>query len=324
LKILQGYNVNSIVRDERHRAELLRDARYFHLKGVEQKLLPCSRSYNLLRQRNEIILRLEDIRQSGVGFHPDPDTSHVFNPPNKDTSKPATPLSNQEASSGTLPMGFISYQRPYIDETASDLIIEISGPELAAGSSSASTRLDLPAMRATFTGQTKARIASLFQVCANKLNLPAMVPLGLMLVNSGGGVAAQPVSPANSGVSGDRVRIRIEHDAFIEVDGGELEWEAPQSSTPPGRSEQSPPDRLPQVKRWKHRKYSSVHDEDDEEMDEEFNPNLDWVVKRGHWRLRVEASEDDANKVEVVMCAVRLEAYTCERVRNGTRRWLGG
>ena len=62
--MLHGYPVN--IRDETHRDELLRDARYFHFKGLEQKLIPHSISFNSLRQRNEIVLRLENMQKSGI------------------------------------------------------------------------------------------------------------------------------------------------------------------------------------------------------------------------------------------------------------------
>lgn len=137
LQILQGYNV--VIKDEHHREELLRDARYFHLKGVEQKLLPCEISFNLGRQTSEIVMQLEDLRQSGITFVPDPGTSTTV--PSADVSKPATPhsVSGSRAEETTRqpgPSGWVSYQRPFVDDKAHSLIVEISGPE--------STRLDLP------------------------------------------------------------------------------------------------------------------------------------------------------------------------------------
>ena len=315
LRLLQGYDVNVVVRNESHRAELLRDARYFHLKGVEQRLLPVARSFNLRRRTDEILLRLEDVRQSGVGFSPDSDSPQVFNPPvtGNDTasSKPATPLTTDQEASGlnSVPIGSITYQRPFIDDTASDLIVEISG-------ANESTHLDFAAMRVTFSGNTKARIASLFQVIANKLNLPVMVPLGLMLVNSGGGIAAQPASPANSGVSGDRVRLRIETDSWIEVDGEALEWDEQDSHLPAKHLDPLGSDKLPRFRRRRREVSSSVEEDGSNDV------YLDLVVKRGHWRFRVEASEDDPAKVEVVMCAVKIEAQSLERFRNRRRGFL--
>ncbi|KAF2430824.1 hypothetical protein EJ08DRAFT_211220 [Tothia fuscella] len=308
LRLLQGYDVNT--RDAGHRAELLRDARYFHLKGLEQKLLPCEITFNALRGKSEILLRLEDIRQSGVSFSPDLGTTDNLptsknNSATTSTSKPATPSLEPNptpSNTTTTPSGTITYQRPFIDTTSHDLILEISTPE--------SMTLDLGAMRATFTGTTKARIASLFQVIANKLNLPSMLPLGLIMLQSGGGVANLPASPANSGVSGDRVRVAIGRDAWVEVDGGVVEWGSGReegSSDGDGEEEEG----LPKIKRWKDRVDVDV---DVRELGGE------WVVKRGQWRLRVDANEE--GKVEVSLVAVKIECFTGEVYRNGERRFL--
>lgn len=300
LRLLQGYDVH--IRDEGHRAELLRDARYFHLRGVEQKLLPCEISYNLLRARREVLIKLEDIRQSGVTFSPDPHSPGVF----KDsvgTSKPATPLSAHESSN--IPTGWIAYQRPFVDDGSCDLILELSSTE--------AMKVDIASMRAVFLEKTKARISSLFQVIANKLNLPATMPLGLMMMQSGGGVAAQPVSPANSGVSGERVRVRIGRDAWVELDGAVIDWEGKSIEAERRGSASSAAERererfLPPIRRWKE--------------GEEVNTSAEWVVRKSQWRLRVEASEDDASRIEVVMQAVRIQAHTEERYRNAKRGFL--
>jgi hypothetical protein len=288
LRILQGYDVN--VRDEAHRRELLRDARYFHLKGVEQKLLPYSISYNQFRDKTEITMRLEDLRQSGVSVTSDPDSPSTTRDA-LSASKPATPHSTYGGTDGPGPAGWVSYQRPFVDEEAYELIVETSDAE--------STLVDVSSMRATFHGRTKARITSLFQVIANKMNLPATMPLGLMMMQSGGGVAAQPVSPANSGVSGDRVRVRMGVDASVELDGEVLEWEEVD-----GDEDEVDEDELPKIKGEKG----------------EITPN-DWVVRKALWRLRVESAED-TGRTEVVMCVVKMEAYSDERARNANRGFL--
>jgi hypothetical protein len=299
LRILQGYNVN--IRDAGHRAELLRDARYFHLKGVEQKLIPCEITYNVLRGRSEMLLRLEDIRQSGVNFLPDSRSR---------SSQSRTTIGNNESRSSasaepasTIPAGWITYQRPYVDDAAHELILEISSSE--------ATRLDLASMRAAFSGQIKARISSLFSVIANKLNLPAMVPLGLMMMKSGGGIAAQPASPANSGVSGDKVRIRIDRDAFVTLDNDVVEWDDGDDSSDENSNENMTDENaLPKVRKWK--------------RERALNKEMEWLVQRGQWRLRVEAAEESGgpSKVEVVLCAIKLEGYTREMHRNGARGFL--
>ena len=179
-------------------------------------------------------------------------------------------------------------------------------------------------MRVTFSGPTRARIASLFQVIAAKMNLPATVPLGLMMLASGGGVARQPVSPANSGVSQDAVRCVVPRDAWVEVDGRVAEWEDhPVASILSERAlgKQRGPffsSSLPAIRRWRHAE-SGVEDE-------HASPDStgEWIVRRGHWRVRVEAAEDDpTGRVEVVLVACRIEAISGERARNGTRDFLG-
>ncbi|OCL11183.1 hypothetical protein AOQ84DRAFT_387011, partial [Glonium stellatum] len=244
LRLLQGYPVN--IRDEAHRAELLRDARYFHLKGLEQRLIPCDISFNLARNTSEILIRLEDIRQSGVSFTPDPPTSATATltstsnsaaaaatatspglPTAQGTtphgSKPPTPSpisgtvsgpgsgsgsgSGPGSTTGAPPPrlvgnpGTVSYARPYTDDHANTniLILETGSPEstrlrFPPFSSSLSTRTAAAAfggpatsdsggggggggaalhLRAAFTGQTLARITSLFSVVASKMGLPA-------------------------------------------------------------------------------------------------------------------------------------------------------
>ncbi|TID18077.1 btb poz domain-containing protein [Venturia nashicola] len=301
LKILQGYDLP--IRDAAHRAELLRDARYFHLKGVEQKLIPVELSFNLLRQRSEIILRLEDIRQSGVSFSADASPTN-----------PATPAGDNLApsiSSG-VPTGWITYQRPYIDDSSADLILEISASE--------STTLDLSTMKASFDGQTKARIASLLSVVANKLNLPATMSLGLMMLQSGGGIAKMPTSPAHSGISGEKVRVSIHHDAFITVDGGAIEWDMTDDDDADSEADDedgdvfpSPKQKvilgMPKVKRWKEGRL--------------IDREMEWIVRRGQWRLRVERAENDSGRVEVSLRAVRLDCFSEERERNARREFLG-
>lgn len=292
MRILQGYPVH--IRDEGHRTDLIRDARYFHFKGLEQRLLPCEITYNLAREKKEILMRLEDIRQSGVSFAPDPD---FISGADSTSSDAATPAAGPPPSIGSNPRaGWVNYARPYADDSAHELILEITGE---------SARLDVQSMRATFYNDTKARISSLFQVIASKMGLPATQPLGLMMLQTGGGVAAQPASPANSGVSGDRVKIAIGADSFIDLDGARVftdrrdretgQWLDPQSSL------------LIRLRRQK----------PDDEMATE------WIVSKSHWRLRVQPTRYDGEpRVEVVMHAVKLEAFTGERARNERRGFL--
>ncbi|KAA6411919.1 MAG: hypothetical protein FRX48_04069 [Lasallia pustulata] len=185
LHVLQGYPIH--IRNEEHRAELLRDCRYFHLRGLEQKLISHHISYNIPRGKSEIVIGLEDIRQSGISFVADASPS----------DRP--PLS-----------GWVNYARPFVDETAYELIVEVG---------SESTQIDLARMRADFHGVPKSKITSLFNVVANKMNLPTNLPLGLTLAS--GGAASLPVSLGNTPLSDAQVKICIEHDAHIVLDGDE-------------------------------------------------------------------------------------------------------
>lgn len=353
LRILQGYNVN--IRDEAHRSELLRDARYFHLKGLEQRLIPCEISFNLARNTSEILIRLEDIRQSGVSFTPDSSasgglasvsssgagaspaaTTALATGATSHSSKPLTPSpisgtasgSGASLSSGTLHMhgaGTVSYARPYTDDHANTniLILETGNPE--------STRLHFPLilasttssleLRATFSGQTLARITSLFSVVAAKMGLPATQPLGLMMMQSGGGVAAQPISPENSGVSESKVRVRWEQDAWVEIDGVPVEVANAEDGVVGVRK----------AREGKRKGQDGDVDMGEGGEDEwiwggardEGEEAREWIVTKGHWRLRVEPVEADGGvKMQVVMCVVRIEAISGERARNRRRAFL--
>jgi hypothetical protein len=90
--MLRGYPLH--IRNDEHRAELLRDCRYYHFRGLEQRLIPHHISFNLARGRNEIVLRLEDVRPSGVPGEQD---------------------------------GFVQYSRPFVDEPPHELVVEVSG-----------------------------------------------------------------------------------------------------------------------------------------------------------------------------------------------------
>ncbi|KAK5164480.1 uncharacterized protein LTR77_009686 [Saxophila tyrrhenica] len=303
LHILKGYPVE--IRSEEHRAELLRDARYFHLKGLEQRLIPHSISYNLARKRHEIAIRLEDVRQSGISYVADGVAQSSGDAPSP-APTPSTPP--------TQP-GWIYYQRPYVDGESHSLILEISGDESTflsvapAPSSPAPARLG----RAMFQRQTLARVTSLFSVIANKMNLPITQPLGLMMMERGAGVASLPVSPGNTGVSEERVKVRIGADADVTVDGrpwkvgGEEEDDEDESGMDIDPSESG--------RSGKKRK----RNEDDDDGEE-------WVLKKALWRLRVQPLSGGAQMgrsgMEVILGAVKIEAYSNERARNAARGFL--
>ena len=302
LHVLKGYPVK--IRDEEHRQELLRDARYFHLKGLEQRLIPHELSYNLARQRTEILLRLEDIRQSGVSFVSDASGQ----------SSTATSPAASEASSTPSGPGWVHYQRPYVDSESYCLIVEIAGDEstflsVAPSSPTSPARIG----RATFHKRTLARVTSLFSVIANKMNLPITQPLGLMMMERGAGVASLPVSPGNTGVSEERVKVRIGIDADVIVDG--QKWIVGEDENEDDDESGMDIDPSESSRAVKKRKRS-----DGEEDGEE------WVVKKAQWRLRVQPLSGgvQAGKtgMEVILGAVKIEAYSNERSRNAERGFL--
>ncbi|KAK5138533.1 hypothetical protein LTR08_000121 [Meristemomyces frigidus] len=298
LHILKGYPVE--VRNDEHRTELLRDARYFHLKGLEQRLIPHKISYNLARKNTEIVIRLEDIRQSGVVFVSD--------------GAGASSSSSSAANTPNGP-GWVFYQRPYVDPEAYSLIVDIGGDEgtflsIGPGSSFSPARVG----RASFHRQTLSRIASLFSVIANKINLPVTQPLGLMMMDRSAGVASVPVSPETTGLSEERVKVRIGSDADVTVDG--IKWLVGEEDEDDddGSGMEVDPSESSRAQR-KRRRVHAVEDEGE-----------DWVVRRAQWRLRVQPAQPGAQGgkggMEIILGAVKIDAVSSERGRNTARGFL--
>ena len=334
LHMLKGYPLH--IRDQEHRAELLRDCRYFHLRGLEQKLIAHEISYNLERQRSEICLRLEDVKPSGVSF-----------------------VSDVRHSEAPASGGWVNYARPFVDDTSYEMILEISGEKMV---------VDLKDMRADFHGLTKARVSSLFQVVANKMNLPTNAPLGLMMLS--GGQSAQPASPGHTPLSEDRVKIRIERTADIILDGEpyEVDWSGlhsraqaraaseantdseamSETASTHGLSRTSSFAGVPQQQRPQRqgsissdtaaqaqshlsvpllpntRSSGGAHPNRKRKRQNSLESLGDWVVRCGQWRLRVQPNPQDLLRggYEIVFVAVKIDAYSEERVRNSRRYFL--
>ncbi|KAJ5343714.1 hypothetical protein MYU51_018451 [Penicillium brevicompactum] len=139
LHLLRGYTLH--IRNEEHRAALLRDCRYFHLRGLEQKLIPHQITTNPFTQRPEIVIRLEDVRPSGI-----------------------QPVFDDKGSFTTN--GWVSYKRPFVDENAADLVLEI-GEEASV--------IHHESMYVDFIGLTKQRITSLLGTISKKMNLDSQL-----------------------------------------------------------------------------------------------------------------------------------------------------
>ncbi|KAI1427961.1 hypothetical protein F5Y12DRAFT_99187 [Xylaria sp. FL1777] len=294
LHILRGYPIH--IRDEEHRASLLQDCRYFNFKALEQKLLPHHISYNQTRRKHEILMRVEDIFKSGI--------SVANNSSSGDFGSIA----------GGSFLGWVNYMRPYEDDKQRELILEIGGE---------ATRLHLNIMRAEFFGQIKIRIARLFEVIATKLNLPTTQPLGLLMAS--GGADSQPPTPGNTPLSEDLVRISLDPEAHITLDGkpyvpeSDVEELTTALSTSPSigmSGGQESPGSSVAASLGPSRKRRRV--------DTSGHTAEEWVVRTGQWRLRIQSSRSGKCAVECVLVAVKLDAYSVEQTRNAQRGFLLG
>jgi hypothetical protein len=304
--LLKGYPIH--IRNEEHRAELLRDCRYFLFKGLEQKLIPHQISYNQLRARDEITLRLEDIRQPGLSVLSDPSILPTFSPHSPD----AQPRSNP------IVMGWVNYARPFVDDRPYELVVEIGSEQ---------TRLNTSTMRAEFFGDGKKRITRLFEVVANKMNLPATTqPLGLLMAS--GGASSQPASPGNTPLSEDAVKVVFDN-AAITLDGAR--WMGHMSGSYAGggnkdawEGEPHTPDEVESRRSSMTSSGMGLPPRKRTKVDAMGGAEGLWTVKSGQWRLKVQAVSSGKSRVEVVLVAVKIEAFTSEGARNENKRFLSG
>ncbi|KAK9466819.1 hypothetical protein V1512DRAFT_238235 [Lipomyces arxii] len=86
---------------EKHREALIRECRYYHFRGLEQRLIPVDISKNLLTGREEITLRIKDVRPAQVTVDS---------------------LDSERLR--------LSYKRPFTDEPTRELVLQIDANEL--------------------------------------------------------------------------------------------------------------------------------------------------------------------------------------------------
>jgi hypothetical protein len=296
LHLLRGYPVH--IRNETHRQTLLRDCRYFNFKGLEQRLIPHSISYNQSRRREEIVLRVEDILKSGITVSPEPTA--------------ADPLA-----------GWVTYARPFVDEKSYELVLEIGGE---------ATKLHLGSMRAEFFRETKIRLARMFEVIATKLNLPpTTAPLGLLMAE--GGASSQPATPGNTPLSEDLVRVVLDPEASVVLDG--KPW-FPASQHPLSEFDAtgvSPPglDFSPasvsgasSAAQQPARKRRRADVEAAGLLSGHGAAADEWIVRTGQWRLRIRGVKNGKSAVECVLVAVKIDAMSSGQTRNASRGFLSG
>ncbi|KAL7927817.1 activator 1 subunit 3 [Trichoderma austrokoningii] len=288
LRLLRGYPVN--IRDENHRQELLRDARYFHFKGIEQQLIPHCISFNPVRLLDEIVLRLENVQKSGVSVPP-----------------PTEDVVSDGQSISAVPSGrHVNYARPYVDSKPAELILEI-------GETTTMLKFSANGVRADFFGRTKTRVAKLLEVVATKLSLPLTTqPLGVLMAS--GGAGSQPPTPGHTPLSEDLVRVVFEAESSVALDG-----------EPYGEdlSNYMPPEDAEALQHPRKRRRT----EDDDGIDDAGGAlptdGQEWAIKTGQFRLRIQESRGGKSALECVFVAVKIDAVSSERGRNKMRRFLG-
>lgn len=357
LRLLRGYPVH--IRDDAHRASLLRDCRYFNFKGLEQRLIPHALSFNQARARDEIALRIEDILKSGISVLHDPQPRHD-------------------------PAGaWVHYARPFVDASPAELVLEIGGENqrlhFGGGSSgggsngNSTTTTTAPGAAAAINGtvsarveffrDARARITKLFEVIASKLNLPpTTAPLGLLMAS--GGAASQPATPATTPLSSeDWVRCVLEAETSVVLDG--QRWTGAETTTGGGGDETGVVDSngddfglgmglgnmgtpstaggFSSASIDSPTGFSglSLHPSSRKRrrVDGGGGGGLDdgpagtghqaprsgyWIVKTGQWRLRIQSAQNGRGGVECVLVAVKLDAMSGERARNEARGFLNG
>ncbi|KAL8637043.1 MAG: hypothetical protein Q9228_005641 [Teloschistes exilis] len=285
LHMLRGYALT--IQNEDHRSQLLKDARYYNLRGLEQKLIPYTVTHNIDRRISEIVIRLQDIKASQISILSDV----------RKSTDPASPTPQP------LRSGWVTYARPFVDETRHELILETSDPML----------LNLETCRLTLFGTTRSRVTSLFQTVANKLNLPTTAPLGLMMLASEG-ASTQTLSPSSTPLSEDQVKVRFGNDTHIILDGvdrafDELQWcLVEEESTGETTSSDRP----------------SKRRREDFGDTASSKPQF-WALNRSQWRLRIQprpVSSAGGSEVEIVMVAVKIDATSKQKTRNVQRGFL--
>lgn len=151
--MLRGYPLE--IRNEEHRAALLRDCRYFHLRGLEQKLIPHHISFGAVDQHSQIVLRLEDVRQSGIEIRPSmADTLTEF----------------ERQTNIRFNAWGATYTRPFTDTHPHELIVQTGADEAV---------IDPSEPRVKFYGAAHDKMTSLLQLMVNKINPPPNTPSAL-------------------------------------------------------------------------------------------------------------------------------------------------
>jgi hypothetical protein len=283
LHMLRGYPLH--IRDEVHRAALLRDCRYFNFKGLEQKLIPHHISYNQVRNKMEIVLRLEDILKSGISI--------------------ATPSTSDDSR-------WVNYSRPFVDETPAELVLEIRG-EL--------TKIHFKSSgpRAEFFGDTRVRIARLLEVIATNLNL-GPISLG----GAANGSSAPGNTPLSQDllavVIEPETAITLDGKPYLQ-DEDIMTSAAASLAKDYSADTDSPPASMAALHLGGPRKRRRI---DSAPEPSPSAGGEGWIVRSGQWRLRIQTSKSGQIPFECVLIGAKIDALSSEQGRNAMRSFLGG
>ncbi|KAL8965846.1 MAG: hypothetical protein Q9183_003661 [Haloplaca sp. 2 TL-2023] len=293
LHMLRGYPLT--IRNEDHRSQLLKDVRYYNLRGLEQKLIPHTITHNVARQVSEIVIRLEDIKPSQISI-------------SKDGHSSSTSFQTGQND------GWVMYTRPFVDEDQYQLILQTNDV----------VSLDLSTMRLTLFGGTKSRFTRLLQTVANKLNLPVTIPLGLRMM-AAEGAKVQPNAPETTSLSEDKIKVCIDSDTHVILDGvdDDLDKNYPENPVHLAAANTSPAFEADEQPRKRRRATSTAGAE---------SQKVIWTVNRSQWRLRLQpritsaSDETDGSQAdvgtEIVLVAVKLDATSSQKATNAQRSFL--
>jgi hypothetical protein len=110
-------------------------------------------------------------------------------------------MSDPDLSESGGPSGWVNYARPFEDEQARELVLEIGGE---------CTKIDLQNMRVEFHGDGRTRISKLFDIIATKLKVPPVsLPSG----------TTHPASPGNTPLSEDLIKVVLDGHTHVILDG---------------------------------------------------------------------------------------------------------
>ncbi|TGZ79842.1 hypothetical protein EX30DRAFT_396674 [Ascodesmis nigricans] len=340
LHLLRGYPLR--IRDEEHRARLVRDCRYYSFKGLEQKLCRHEIAWNGVSGRWEIVMRMPDLKPSGISVvESGREAGEMEDEGDGGDATTEARDGDAEDSGRGIP---IMYARPFVDEQPRELVLEIGNE---------ATTLDPRNGYAEFSGIDKKRVAALVRVIKSKLREEWGAGEGEMGVEGGDAERVRFVMEEGTHVELDGTSIRapetfmLRHrvgvgvtgaaggdppppprsDAMVEFAGGD-EARSRVQAAEVMTSSLAPTDPHAQQRKRLKRTHGEVTDEDR------------WIVKRGLWRLRVQrtrrqhitpsSTSTSSNQprtatttgLEIVLVAVKLDAFTGELGRNQKRSFL--